>query len=76
MGWTIKVINHVCDVCDQENVPVALLGPAAPRLAVCKGCLAFALDCVAHAETDAREVGAGLNRFNLVYTGEPAAVAR
>ena len=71
----VKIINHVCDVCDQEDVPVALLGPVAPRLAVCERCLRFALDCVTGAETDAREMGADLTQSRLVYTLEPAAVA-
>lgn len=71
----VKIINHVCDVCGQEDVPVALLGPMAPRLAVCKGCLGFALDCVTHAEADAREQGTDLMQNRLVYTPQPVAVA-
>jgi hypothetical protein len=68
-------MNHVCDVCGQEDVPVALLGPVAPRLAVCEGCLAFALDSVRHAEADALEMRADLRENRLVYTAELAGVA-
>jgi hypothetical protein len=75
MQPTVKVINHVCDVCGQEDVPVALLGLVAPRLAVCEGCLAFALDSVKRAETDALEMGADLTQNRLIYMAEPAAVA-
>jgi len=75
MQPTVKVTNHVCDVCGQEDVPVALLGPVAPRLAACEVCLAFALDSVRHAEADAREMGADLRENRLVYTAELAAVA-
>ena len=75
MQPTIRVTNHVCDVCGQEDVPVALLGTVAPRLAVCEHCLAFALDSVKHAEADAREMGADLTQNRLVYTPELAGVA-
>jgi hypothetical protein len=68
MQPTVKVINHVCDICGQEDVPVALLGPVAPRLAACEGCLTFALDAVRHAEADAQEMGADLTQNRLVYT--------
>ena len=71
----VKITNHVCDVCYQEDVPVALLGPVVPRLGVCKRCLEFALDCVSHAESDAREMGTDLMQNRLAYTAEPAAVA-